>query len=77
MNGVGNFAADGVTNVFLIQFGGHPRTSAVSFALREHKYHAIAAYYHFGRRPFTKDGRDTSKFASMDKAYNYLSELVD
>jgi S-adenosylmethionine synthetase len=49
----------------------------VSLALREPKYQETAAYCHFGRAPYTKDGRkyfewenakDMSKYAKMSSA---------
>jgi len=49
----------------------------MSLALREPKYQETAAYCHFGREPYTKDGikffewenaKDLSKYASMDSA---------
>merc|ERR1712098_998312 len=50
---------------------------AVSLALREPKYQETAAYCHFGRKPYTKDGikffewenaKDLSKYKGMTSA---------
>jgi len=73
----GNFTADDITNVIKIAFDCRPGAIAVSLALREPKYQETAAYCHFGRAPYTKDGRkffewentkDLSKFAKMNSA---------
>jgi len=73
----GNLTADDITNVLKIEFDCRPGAIAVSLALREPKYQETAAYCHFGRKPYTKDGirffewenaKDLSKYASMDSA---------
>jgi len=53
----GSLTADDITNVLKIEFDCRPGAIAVSLALREPKYQETAAYCHFGREPFTKDGR--------------------
>jgi len=71
----GTLTAEDITNVIKIAFDCRPGAIAVSLALREPKYQETAAYCHFGRSPYTKDGRkffewentkDLSKFAKMD-----------
>merc|ERR1712193_481457 len=66
--------ADDITNVLKIEFDCRPGAIAVSLALREPKYQETAAYCHFGRQPYTKDGikffewenaKDMSKYADM------------
>merc|ERR1712149_112272 len=66
--------ADDITNVLKIEFDCRPGALAVSLALREPKYQETAAYCHFGRQPYTKDGikffewenaKDMSKYAAM------------
>merc|ERR1712048_1456236 len=73
-NGLG---ADDITNVIKIAFDCRPGAIAASLALREPKYQETAAYCHFGREPYTKDGikffewenaKDLSKFKSMTPA---------
>merc|ERR1712183_269398 len=73
----GNLTADDITHVLKIEFDCRPGAIAVSLALREPKYQETAAYCHFGRKPYTKDGirffewenaKDLSKYASMDSA---------
>merc|ERR1711992_136862 len=68
---------DDITNVLKLEFDCRPGAIAVSLALREPKYQDTAAYCHFGREPYTKDGikffewenaQDLSKYASMDSA---------
>merc|ERR1712238_120511 len=73
----GKLSADDITNVIKIAFDCRPGAIAISLALREPKYQVTAAYCHFGREPYTKDGRkyfewentkDLKKFASMNGA---------
>jgi len=73
----GKLTADDITNILKIDFDCRPGAIAVSLALREPKYQETAAYCHFGRKPYTKDGikffewenaKDMSKYASMDSA---------
>merc|ERR1712064_234402 len=52
----GALTASDITNVIKIEFDCRPGAIAVSLALREPKYQDSAAYCHFGREPFTKDG---------------------
>jgi S-adenosylmethionine synthetase len=74
---VGKLTADDITNILKIEFDCRPGAIAVTLALREPKYQETAAYCHFGRVPYTKDGikffewensKDMSKYASMDSA---------
>merc|ERR1712062_79818 len=69
--------AEDITNVVKIAFDCRPGAIAVTLALREPKYQETAAYCHFGREPYTKDGvkffewenpKDMSKYAGMDSA---------
>jgi len=71
----GNLDADDITNVIKIAFDCRPGAIALSLALREPKYQETAAYCHFGRKPYTKDGRkyfewenakDLSKYKGMN-----------
>merc|ERR1712183_493896 len=73
----GTLTADDITKVVKIAFDCRPGAIATSLALREPKYQETAAYCHFGREPFTKDGLkffswedpvDLSKYASMSAA---------
>merc|ERR1712071_185666 len=66
---------DDITNVLKLEFDCRPGAIAVSLALREPKYHATAAYCHFGREPYTKNGikffewenaKDVSKYKAMN-----------
>jgi len=79
----GNLSADDITNVIKISFDCRPGAIAQSLALREPKYQETAAYCHFGREPYTKDGikffewenaKDLSKFKPMTTA-QVTSEL--
>jgi len=69
--------ADDVTNVLKIEFDCRPGALAIALALREPKYQETAAYCHFGRTPYTKNGikffewenaKDMSKYATMGGA---------
>jgi len=73
----GALTAEDITNVIKLAFDCRPGAIAMSLALREPKYQETAAYCHFGREPYTKDGRkyfewenakDLSKFKSMDSS---------
>merc|ERR1712110_320413 len=72
-----------VTNIIKIEFDCRPGAIAMSLALREPKYQETAAYCHFGRQPYTKDGRkffewenakDLTRYKSMTPA-QVTSEL--
>jgi len=73
----GALTAEDITNVIKIAFDCRPGAIAVSLALREPKYQETAAYCHFGREPYTKDGRkyfewenakDLSKYKGMNSS---------
>jgi len=73
----GKLTSDDITNIVKIEFDCRPGAIAMSLALREPKYQETAAYCHFGREPYTKDGKkffewenakDLSKYAGMDTA---------
>jgi len=73
----GKLTADDITNILKIEFDCRPGAIATSLALREPKYQETAAYCHFGRKPYSKNGiryfewenpKDMSKYAKMDSA---------
>merc|ERR1711972_1012325 len=73
----GNLSPDDITNVIKISFDCRPGAIAQSLALREPKYQVTAAYCHFGREPYTKDGikyfewenaKELNKYATMTPA---------
>merc|ERR1711972_1079024 len=73
----GQLTAEDITNVIKIAFDCRPGAIGISLALREPKYQETAAYCHFGREPYTKEGRkyfewenaqDLSRFAKMSSA---------
>merc|ERR1712127_225679 len=66
-----------ITNIIKINFDCRPGALAVSLALREPKYQETAAYGHFGREAYTKNGikffewenaKDLKKYSSLDSA---------
>jgi len=70
----GDLTPQDITNIVKIEFDCRPGALAVSLALREPKYRETAAYCHFGRTPFTKDGvkyfewenaKDLTKYMGM------------
>merc|ERR1712179_546523 len=70
----GKLTADDITNIIKVEFDCRPGAIAMSLALREPKYQETAAYCHFGREPYTKDGikffewenaKDCSKYKDM------------
>jgi len=70
----GALSAEDITNIVKIEFDCRPGAIAMSLALREPKYQETAAYCHFGREPYTKDGikffewenpKDLKKYATM------------
>merc|ERR1712005_22149 len=73
----GKLTADDITNVVKIAFDCRPGAIATSLALREPKYQVTAAYCHFGREPYTADGKkyfewenakDLSKYKTMNSS---------
>jgi S-adenosylmethionine synthetase len=67
-------SADDITNVLKIEFDCRPGAIAIALALREPKYQETAAYCHFGRQPYTKNGikffewensKDMAKYGAM------------
>jgi len=73
----GSLTADDITNIIKIAFDCRPGAIAMSLALREPKYQESAAYCHFGREPYTKDGikffewenaKDLSRYKGMTSA---------
>merc|ERR1711869_179926 len=73
-----------ITNIIKMNFDCRPGAIAVSLALWEPKYQETAAYGHFGREPYTKNGikffewenaKDLKKYAGM-KSAQVTSELT-
>merc|ERR1711923_346332 len=67
----GQLTADDITNVIKIAFDCRPGAIAQSLALREPKYQETAAYCHFGREPYTKDGRRFFEWESAKDLTRY------
>jgi len=70
----GSLIAEDITNVIKIEFDCRPGAIAQSLSLREPKYQETAAYCHFGREPYTKNGvrffewenaKDLAKYSAM------------
>ena len=73
----GSLTADDITNVLKIEFDCRPGAIAVSLALREPKYQETAAYCHFGREPFTKEGRKYFEWENSKDLTKYQSLTPD
>jgi len=80
----GGLTATDITNIVKINFDCRPGAIAQSLALREPKYQETAAYGHFGREPYTKNGikffewenaKDLRKYTTMTSA-NVTAELT-
>merc|ERR1712038_602523 len=52
----GRLTPQDITDIIKIEFDCRPGAIAVALQLREPKYQETAAYCHFGREPYTKDG---------------------
>merc|ERR1712066_1136086 len=70
----GQLTAKQIEDILKIEFDCRPGAIAQSLALREPKYQETAAYCHFGREPYTQDGKkffewenakDLKKYAEM------------
>merc|ERR1712050_264396 len=70
----GDLSVIDITNILKMEFDCRPGAIAQSLALREPKYQQTAAYCHFGREAFTKEGikffewenaKDLSKYRGM------------
>ena len=70
-------SAKSITDIVKLNFDCRPGALARDLALREPKYNVTAAYCHFGREPYVKDGMkffswedpvDLTKYASMTTA---------
>ena len=73
----GDLSAKAITDIVKMNFDARPGALARDLDLRQPKYNVTAAYCHFGREPYTKDGIryfawedaiDLSKYASMSAA---------
>merc|ERR1711908_203293 len=80
----GGLTPSDITSIVKIAFDCRPGALAVSLALREPKYQETAAYGHFGREPYTKNGikffewenaKDLRKYTTMTSA-NVTAELT-
>merc|ERR1719451_175376 len=73
----GSLTAASITDIVKINFDARPGALARDLILREPKYNVTAAYGHFGRESYVKDGKkyfawedavDLTKYASMSAA---------
>merc|ERR1712137_1077248 len=73
----GALTAEDITNIIKMEFDCRPGAIAVTLALREPKYQETAAYCHFGREPYTKDGKKFFEWENAKDMSNYLTKWVD
>lgn len=73
----GALTADDITNIIKVEFDCRPGAIAISLALREPKYQETAAYCHFGREPYTKDGIKFFEWESAKDCSNYKTMNSD
>merc|ERR1712012_1206526 len=73
----GSLTANDITQIVKIEFDCRPGAIAVSLALREPKYQETAAYCHFGREPYTKDGRKYFEWENAKDLSKYQSLTPD
>merc|ERR1711937_1112588 len=73
----GDLTANDITNVIKIAFDCRPGAIAQSLALREPKYQETAAYCHFGREPYTKEGRKYFEWENAKDLAKYKSMTPD
>jgi len=73
----GSLTAQTITDIVKLNFDCRPGALARDLQLRQPKYNVTAAYCHFGREPYVKDGMtffawedviDLSKYASMSES---------
>merc|ERR1711881_274383 len=73
----GKLTAEDITSIVKMEFDARPGAIAVSLALRVPKYQETAAYCHFGRQPYTRNGikffewenaKDLSKYKTINSA---------
>merc|ERR1711935_1185236 len=69
----GSLTADDITNIIKVEFDCRPGAIAQSLALREPKYQETAAYCHFGREPYTKDGVKFFEWENAVELKKYVS----
>merc|ERR1712070_347105 len=71
---MGELTAQSITDIVKLNFDARPGALARDLNLRQPKYNATAAYCHFGRDPYTSEGKtyfawenviDLSKYAKM------------
>merc|ERR1711985_143574 len=73
----GKLTPTDITNILKINFDARPGAIAVSLALREPKYQETAAYGHFGRKPYTKDGKKYFEWENAQDLKKYLKMSLD
>merc|ERR1711920_525597 len=68
-----NLTPNDITNIIKIEFDCRPGAIAVALALREPKYQETAAYCHFGREAYTKDGKKFFEWENAKDCAKYKS----
>merc|ERR1712093_388220 len=68
----GKLTPQAITDAVKIEFDTRPGALAVSLSLREPKYQESAAYGHFGRKPYTKDGKKYFEWENAKDMKKYV-----
>merc|ERR1712078_694812 len=74
---LGSLAPVDITNIVKINFDCRPGAIGQSLALREPKYQVTAAYGHFGRAPYTKDGMKYFEWENAKDLSRYVAMTPD
>merc|ERR1712182_8827 len=69
----GGLTPTDITDIIKMAFDCRPGAIAISLALREPKYHETAAYGHFGREAYTKNGIKFFEWENAEDLKKYLS----
>jgi len=73
----GSLTPEAITKVVKINFDCRPGAIAKSLQLREPKYQVTAAYGHFGREPYTKDGMKFFEWENASDLSKYVAMSPD
>jgi len=72
-----SLTADDITKIVKMEFDCRPGAIAKSLFLREPKYHATAAYCHFGREPEEKDGKKFFEWENAKDLSKYAEDTTE
>ena len=73
----GDLTAQAITNIVKINFDARPGALARDLQLRQPKYNVTAAYCHFGRTPYTEDGKTFFAWEDAKDLKSYVKMSAD